>query len=793
MDFSTGVQLSLELSRIIPVQKGIEVLGSHLLRYARDLYKSGCNIIIEEDLNNIFGRGKIAPALEDKFKGAVKVQKFTPLYQGCEIRLDSGPGPTMIQALRDSRGLLATVIQLSFLGWTHNREQLAATLAQMMERRIIAQAPGALVSPKPEDIAATLSACSCQSSAFAWSEYVNIVCRKVRLAIPDYRHSTHHLRLSPALLAVAMDCLYLTQHLPDDRFITVSNAIGFVTLTIWAHFILGLTVHITSEEFEAVIFGDTEHAQMVIMWSHMDLDRPTGISTEAIEAGKHEPHIQLLDRNMTLIFQSVHCPGDWTWLTAEDRQPLSEYGAIHLYRALNNDTIIEDHDPIYKESVNLVTALAIHVVQNYKCPLDTNKLTFVGLGNEDSLRRPKRGIEIWRVYDASKLIFSQLANCFETASINTYLTHLAVRKLDIDMLPQASRALVERAQVKHPKRAPQTEYFKAVQTLAYVIFLLAHVEDVHTFSELPLLWDPYRGLAHGMYNLFFGGEPLALGFDPYSIMHSLLALVATAWRSNSASMVGKTCHPFQSAVNVDLCFLASDFGWSLCLDVVGKKDPAEVRPELIHLKRGIPTHTVSGDQRNLLRDGQFATWKEKSALIHTSVMPGEVFPLPATKASIQGEYWTTTSNSFDLIIKYRVDPIERPHPSMSAHQHAVDRFIGYADMFQDLWSAHHTASCDHDFQSRVPITTATAAVLFWGCYDLVDLQDCAEKTIVLLTRGDSKLRWLALNNTQNRGSGDFNEYIMDGFRQIMLRTYDCCDACALKQTESSSAKWFLIL
>ena len=254
MDFSTGVQLSFELSRIFPVQKGIEALGSHLLQYARDLYKSGCNIVVEQELNNIFGRGNIVAGLEDKFKGVVKVQKFTPHYEGCEIRLDSGPGPAMIQALRHSGGLLATVIQLSFLCWTHNREHLATTLAQAIGKRSAMGIPGSLMSPRSEDILATLTACSAQSSAFAWSEYTNLISTRIRLAIPEYRHSNHYLRLSPAVLTGAMDYLYLAQQLPEDRVITVFNAIGYITLTIWVHFILGLTVHIISEGVSPVEF-----------------------------------------------------------------------------------------------------------------------------------------------------------------------------------------------------------------------------------------------------------------------------------------------------------------------------------------------------------------------------------------------------------------------------------------------------------------------------------------------------------------------------------------------------------
>ena len=93
-----GSQLALELSNIVPGKELVQDAGAHLLTLARDLRKSGSDLIVEEDLAGVFGRGRISSELEKSFKDIVRVQKFIPLSGGCEIELVSGPGPTLSNA-----------------------------------------------------------------------------------------------------------------------------------------------------------------------------------------------------------------------------------------------------------------------------------------------------------------------------------------------------------------------------------------------------------------------------------------------------------------------------------------------------------------------------------------------------------------------------------------------------------------------------------------------------------------------------------------------------------------------
>src|SRR2546429_1147828 len=126
-----GFQLALELSNIPLVKEAVQSGANQLIAFARNLRKSGSDIVVEEDLAEVFGRGRISPQLASDFTDVVKIREYKPLHDGCEVELQSGQGPTI--SFRHQR-YLATTIQLAFLGWTHNRKQIASMLAAAMRK-----------------------------------------------------------------------------------------------------------------------------------------------------------------------------------------------------------------------------------------------------------------------------------------------------------------------------------------------------------------------------------------------------------------------------------------------------------------------------------------------------------------------------------------------------------------------------------------------------------------------------------------------------------------------------------
>ena len=69
---SSNFQLSLELTNVFPVGSLIRDLGGsayqQIMTLARDLRKSGSDLLVEEDLAAIFGRARIEADIEDQFR-----------------------------------------------------------------------------------------------------------------------------------------------------------------------------------------------------------------------------------------------------------------------------------------------------------------------------------------------------------------------------------------------------------------------------------------------------------------------------------------------------------------------------------------------------------------------------------------------------------------------------------------------------------------------------------------------------------------------------------------------------
>lgn len=181
MSFSSGFHLSLELTKLAGALSSAAL--PHLINFARDLRKSVSDIIVEGDLANIFGRRMIVSKLEDDFKNVVtkNINKVTQLYPQCEVVLKPGPVPTINRAMAaENRRYLATVIQLSFLVWIHDRVDLLSALVECMGLRVRLKFLDASSHPGYEGILRTLESCNAQTSSFDWNSIIQSVDQTVR-------------------------------------------------------------------------------------------------------------------------------------------------------------------------------------------------------------------------------------------------------------------------------------------------------------------------------------------------------------------------------------------------------------------------------------------------------------------------------------------------------------------------------------------------------------------------------------------------------------------------------------
>lgn len=99
--FSTQFSLSLELTSLVPVILNQAQAGITWL--ARELRNSGSDIVVEEDLAQLFGRCYITPNMSRTFRAVVgQSNNVSTLAAG--LALFSGPGPTVKRALTEPAG-----------------------------------------------------------------------------------------------------------------------------------------------------------------------------------------------------------------------------------------------------------------------------------------------------------------------------------------------------------------------------------------------------------------------------------------------------------------------------------------------------------------------------------------------------------------------------------------------------------------------------------------------------------------------------------------------------------------
>ena len=778
MSMNAGFQLSLELSKVFPIHAVAENVAKQILQYARDLRKSGSDIVVEEDLAEVLGRGRIEPDVEDKFKAAVKITSISSLHPGSDVRLDSGPGPTMIRALRE-RKHFSTVVQLSFLAWTHERVSLASALAEAMLKRYELEIYGATSPPGYEGIAGTIEVCSSQSSTFCWDYYIELVESQLRASISGYRHSKDYMALTPAILSGALDYLYLVQQLPESRRIVISKASGVITLVIWAHYILGLNVFITSEAGNIAVFGSKQVAHVTIVWSeprmsdgyHFVYD---GDSRDAVV------EIQLFDEEMTVVMESSSEPNQMKRIESEERHTILGCGTLYLRRMFNDELITHDADPIYVESVNLATAIAACASQRVYSNLTFNP--FSAITNESTTSNTAYEIsplEIWRILAAAKILFAGITENIDTAAVNSYMEFHSEGPLNEASLPNSCTAYLKRLPHKPIKERPAKHYIRRILHIASLVFLLAHVAELEKCAEMPIRL--LNGISELQPSLTRAVEfPMeGLLIDSGCIlqaMHSLLSSTILASSQTSSR----------------LPFLTSDFGWSIFLDTIGNKDPSSIRRDLVHIQKGTPTNSKTSERKTRLRDGivqAYNSCPHKSRLIRGR----EYLPRSSAQTLNWAEYWSSRANEMELLIHFQVKP--SPEWSQYASSETFHESTGYTQMYYMLWQTFSTEACGHEANTAAISTKLgpdAVSVLGWNIPGKdIDLAQVAERIIILLTRGDTGVRWSAIKQMimsfRNPAMAKW------GIREILVRGETCCDQCALEQTAVRTGKWVLIL
>lgn len=773
-----GFQLAIELSNVLPIKELAQAGITKVVDLARTLRKSGSDIVVEEDLAAVFGRGTVSADLERKFR-AVVIKRFTgpeelpytSLYNGSKIGLYGGPGPTATRALQDST-YLATVLTLSMLSYFHSRESLATMLSASMTKRTEEKVQGATGDPGYDAISGTLGVCSAETSSFQWSQYRQVVEDRLRSAMPDCRITSDHVGLTPSLFLGLMDFLYIAQRLPLDRKITIDCEIGCITVVIWAHYILELNVVIVGTPKGDIVFGNSNEQQIIITWTGMhnqpnDWDvlcwpDPTLKSTNVI--------LRLHEKDMSVILSCEPLETDRMTVDVDERHSLSGYGTTYIRRLFNNEILIKDDHPAYEESVRMILGLALHASKHLRRDFAYEKDT-----KQPRCGNPIITLEAWRILAATEVLFAGIGiNIIECQDCAVCLGQT---KFDEAFLLPSLREL----QNRFPHGSPGTaqNLLKILQGLSMLVILIACTSNLRSCQEMPIRLLRHLPLQSKMLAFCDGHVP----YIPLAVNDVFDALIILLDTDASRDLRNDT-HRIH---------LSSAFGWSIFLDTMGGKDPGCVSPHLIHVQKGTSTKIDTQERKQRIRDGRgnlkkFAPIKQREVIFRLTKYT------PRSFAHVRkSDFWSTQSQEFEMTMYLDIEPFAE------WEAHGAVPFEGtlvYHRMHHSLWRTHSTKACDHFSDSDASCTPTGRALgreavvlashsIPWQ-FHLDDSDGIPEKIAILLTWRQPYLRWAAICDavpTRSWRTG----------REVMLRTEMCCEACAVSQIMDLPGKWILIL
>ena len=745
-------QLAIELSNVFPIKDVVrDAAGaafSKAVDFARELSLSGSDLLVEEDLAVIFGRGEINHALEIRFrKDILKDTKITSLHHGCEIEIDSRPGPTVNRALT-SKGpyYLATVIQLSFLGWMHGRQALASALIECITKRFQMKVQGATPTPTFDAVNRTLEACNSQTSAFPWNAYVEFVEHRIAGIYPAYQRQQDFVSLSPNMLLAAMDYLYMVQKWPEHRKMTVSTRYGFIPLVIWAHFILDLSVLVSGIPGGDITFPTHQapSPQIIISWSH------------SVE----QPQVCLLNSETEIVVLETN-PADirLRHINACERLPLQNFGTVMLRREFNLYRYsTAQEDPMYLEAVNLVLAMAVGSLNRLERG-----------SHEMSSLRASTNIQRWQIYDAGALLFQDIP--FNGKTVDAYAKEIG-SLYDIEPPRSLSKYLLHTT----PEGTRLTPSFLRLIRLATLVIVVASVSGMTKCADLPLIAD--LGLLE-----LTGFAKLA------STKGKVIVEESDFLYSLSLMLVG---FPFISEEKLagDTVFMVSDFGWTIYLSSMGDNDPASVIPEQLFVVRGIPTNKATGERKLRVRDVTEGGWGSSVE----SMMPcrkvtdrGKATYIPRCLSRVKKrtEYCGSGKDDFQASICFRINE-SLGTDDVPEREFGISR--SYRALHQGLWVTHFSPPCEHPkdesetHTAKLGLDVAACTGMDWPEQDEGGDAEIPERICIALVKGDRQARWLVVQTAD-----------MNTKRSTMLRSNQTCEDCAVDAAADQSGKWLVVL
>jgi hypothetical protein len=491
-----------------------------------------------------------------------------------------------------------------------------------------------------------------------------------------------------------------------------------------------------------IIFGNAAEAHVFIAWSQ----KKTEDAEELFWPNESEDPdliIRLHEQDMTVIFSCEPLEDDSLTTRVEERHPLAGYGTTYLRRILNVDATTSDDDPIYFEAVSLVTGFAIHASRRMDRELNYKELPRPNMTPRQSLPGQPLILEVFRITNSAKLIFSGLP--FDSGKVSSYAEFFSKAALQDSTLPSTFTPFLKKVRQGTSTISPAQRLIRQVLHLAKIVLLFVHVVELESCADIPLiLLDDLNHVQLSGFLRQISKEPSGRGsLELHEVFHGVTQLLSSTVLNSRDDM-----HKFSSRLSHFL-FLCSDFGWSVYLDTVGDKDPGQVRPELVHVCKGTPTKKVTNERKMRIRDGAGFEKKDYPDIYIVERGPAYVPRTIATLAR-RKEYWSTQLQKFEHSIHITVKPSAEWQDRGAVEE--IDGLAAYRIMQDSLWTTYVTPECEHMLNSdenwkepkEIKLGPDAAALLGWSNAIELIRGPCPERILIYLTRGDRHVRWLAI-------------------------------------------------
>ena len=717
MPFSTQFSLSLELSRVISPIVGIA--SRHLLSFMRELQNSGSSIATEYTLAEVIGSNSIEAGFARNFKNIVTPSHKHRLLDLVELVLEAGAGPTVRHSLGiDAAPYFSMVVQLSLLTYAHEASSLATSLAKALEQRKGGSAEEQEVIGFTA-LLGTLKCCRQQTSNYPWEGiFANV---EVEFEdVLDLRDPHESRSIPHVILGTLLDSLTVVHRWREHHFLEIRTSPGIVTLVVWAHHVLGLTVEVLTDR------GTHRVGQGV---GQVLIDSRTCEGTSVL------PEVVLFNEFQEIDFRAVADPMEHPRLEPACRHPLQGYGS----RVIG----LELDDPALAQEI---------ILQVMKCCL---RLVIDGSAEQAKEEAVHTGNNFipskQRIIAVGKMLFPVEV---------TLLSHLNVSMEDSrlgeeDPCSEASPTFRTAQQSK--ELAGKLQQLKRL--LCHIVLSLSMINNLEYCCLVPL---SLRSLLPKQRYHRIRRPTVRDAFETIAIL--LRGEIPDKEVLESAAVI-------------------SSWGWSLCVDSIYAKDPGLIRPDLTIIP-GVPSHlgkrkewilddTISGGSLGFTTEGDDSL--DLISSYKTVGRSGDMIAVDSPMRPSASKYGINDTNDFAFMVYKKFTCT-----SSSSNASAFAR-LGFRYMQELFWKSSYTTSCEHNPVPGYNLIVPPKTNFFIGFQKpskLILMEEASANSTcslhVGLTFGVSPARWILLHAAQ-RWVEDRAFPVVS----VCIRGDTCCVECAI--------------